>query len=350
MSIIRTKHDRQNPYVMINRSSLWDDNLSLEAIGLWARLLSRPDDWTIHADELARKCKLNPRTIHKYLNELIDHGYCFRMQARVEGRRQGVFADVEYVVFETKQTPEELKLFFPSVTFPSDGNVTCGNDEISREIPRSHIYTLTKEELYKEKENKEKEDPPDVGVEPGGSQIFSSSEKIKKKEKKPPKPTSPESKRLSKIIWEHVSGLYPDAKPPKLSLIWERQLDKLHLEDNRSWLEIEEMIHFMAAHEFWKSKLCGPGDLARLWTKIAIQKRQQANSPAVRESSNSRLALSFSDYLESVDVEVARTHIGLKNGIHYVPVNYNDPDFQVKLRSHLTRRGADVSRIFPHAS
>ena len=71
MSILRVKHDKKNPYVMINREALWDKDLSLQAIGLWARLLSRPDDWKIYVSELAQSCGLC-NADHKQDNQRAD--------------------------------------------------------------------------------------------------------------------------------------------------------------------------------------------------------------------------------------------------------------------------------------
>ena len=70
MSIVRVKHNKENPYVMINRHALWDKNLSLEAVGLWVRLLSRPDDWHVNVLELSHSCGCHKNTIYKLLAEL----------------------------------------------------------------------------------------------------------------------------------------------------------------------------------------------------------------------------------------------------------------------------------------
>src|SRR5580765_9040605 len=56
-TIVRVVHNRENPYVQINKISLWDIGLSLKATGLWARCLSRPNNWTFSLSELIKKCK-----------------------------------------------------------------------------------------------------------------------------------------------------------------------------------------------------------------------------------------------------------------------------------------------------
>jgi len=110
MCIIRVKHDKQNPYVIINREALWDPNLSLEAVGLWARLLSRPDDWHVNAIELSKSCGCHRNTIYKLLKELQENGYCVKQQVHAPN---GKFSSVEYHVFEKKLTPEEIQIILP---------------------------------------------------------------------------------------------------------------------------------------------------------------------------------------------------------------------------------------------
>ena len=100
MSIVRVKHNRENPYVMINREALWDKNMSLEAVGLWTRLLSRPDDWKISAIELAKSNCCGIKKIYSLLQELIENGYASRSQEMPKGHKG--FGKVLYEVYEFK--------------------------------------------------------------------------------------------------------------------------------------------------------------------------------------------------------------------------------------------------------
>lgn len=118
MSIVRTIHNKENPFVMINRKALWDKGLSLEAVGLWARLLSRPDDWHINVEELSKSCNCSKSRIYRILNELIQHGYAFREQTRIDGKKKNQFGAFETYVFEFKMTQEQIKKMFPQRDFP----------------------------------------------------------------------------------------------------------------------------------------------------------------------------------------------------------------------------------------
>jgi len=111
-TIIRTYHNKEKPYVMLCKKSLWDERLSLEAVGLWSRLISRPDDWQIHITELAKSCRKNRDTINKYMNELCEFGYAVRWQERQQnsdGTFSSRFGAGHYLIFEEPKSAEEIK-------------------------------------------------------------------------------------------------------------------------------------------------------------------------------------------------------------------------------------------------
>lgn len=108
MSIVRIIHNRENPYVTLNKAALWNQNLSLKATGLWARCLSRPDDWSFNVIEMARNMKEGRRAIYGAIDELIKEGYAIRLE-HYEKNNIGKFigGGVEYIFFEFKPTEEE---------------------------------------------------------------------------------------------------------------------------------------------------------------------------------------------------------------------------------------------------
>jgi len=102
MSIIRTEHNKDNPYVILKKTALEDKNLSWAAKGLWAYLMSRPDDWTIsipHLSKIYEEYGGGETAIYNFLNELIKNGYCSRKQDKGE---KGQFGKYEYVITEFK--------------------------------------------------------------------------------------------------------------------------------------------------------------------------------------------------------------------------------------------------------
>lgn len=122
MTIIRVIHNRENPYVQLNKKALWDDRLSLKAIGLWAKCLSRPDNWKFNISELEKSMKEGKRAIYSAIDELIKHGYAFRYQISSSDKKRG-FHQIEYVFFEFSITPEEIAVYLDELkkSFPCCG-------------------------------------------------------------------------------------------------------------------------------------------------------------------------------------------------------------------------------------
>lgn len=106
MSIIRSEHNKQNPYVMMNKHALEDSAISLQAKGLWAYLISRPTDWRISVIHLAKTHNVSKNRIYSILSELIMVGYCKKEQKKSGNK----YLPVEYVIFETKK---EIQIILP---------------------------------------------------------------------------------------------------------------------------------------------------------------------------------------------------------------------------------------------
>lgn len=132
MSVIRIIHNRENPFVQLNKRALWDENLSLKAIGLWARCMSRPDDWRFNIKELASKSKEGRKAIDSAINELIENNYAVRLE-HWEQEEDGRFSDkgVEYAFFEFPATEEDkekvLEEFKKSYRHCRFGNLRKGD-------------------------------------------------------------------------------------------------------------------------------------------------------------------------------------------------------------------------------
>lgn len=126
---------------MINKTSLWDKNLSLDAVGLWARLLAKPDDWSVCIKDLARSCGCGRDKIQKLVNELIKEGYAHRGQPKQCVKGKMLYDTVEYTIFESKKSADEIKEILPQPCFPCT------------ELPRTENQAL----LIKERELKKEE-------------------------------------------------------------------------------------------------------------------------------------------------------------------------------------------------
>jgi hypothetical protein len=111
MSIVRIQHDKDKPYVQINKIGLETPNVSWAAKGLWAYLISRPDNWRV---SVAHLCKIytgkkrgnSLEAIRGMIIELCQAGYMTRDTVREE---KGKFEGINYVVYESKQVCEPQK-------------------------------------------------------------------------------------------------------------------------------------------------------------------------------------------------------------------------------------------------
>lgn len=73
---------RRTKYTIIDNRILNDPSLSLEAKGLLAHLLSRPDDWNISLDQLSNQHHVGRDKIQRIMRELREAGY-----ARLDSKR-----------------------------------------------------------------------------------------------------------------------------------------------------------------------------------------------------------------------------------------------------------------------
>lgn len=100
-------------FTILRNDVLRDNRLSYRARGVLVAILSRPDNWTIRADQLALHGNEGRGAIRTALNELRDCGY---LKTFVRKNSQGHFI-TEQVVFDTPQCDE-------NVNEPSYGNLT----------------------------------------------------------------------------------------------------------------------------------------------------------------------------------------------------------------------------------
>jgi hypothetical protein len=75
MTILRAQKDKENPYVLINKRFLEDQNISLKLKGFLAYCLSKPDNWKFSITYLIRVLKEGKDSIYSVINEGIENGY-----------------------------------------------------------------------------------------------------------------------------------------------------------------------------------------------------------------------------------------------------------------------------------
>ncbi|MCI0184920.1 helix-turn-helix domain-containing protein [Sulfoacidibacillus ferrooxidans] len=96
-SIIRKMKGKENPYTMVSNSVIRDQRLSWKSRGILVYLLSLPDDWTVHINELTKHAPDGRDSIASGLKELKKLGYVELVNVRDD---QGRFDRWEYRVYE----------------------------------------------------------------------------------------------------------------------------------------------------------------------------------------------------------------------------------------------------------
>lgn len=84
----------KNNFVILDKTVLYDDKLSLKAKGLHSYLMSLPDEWDIYARELVHRSLDGKLSIATAMKELEDAGYVYKYQVK---------AAWIYEVYENKQ-------------------------------------------------------------------------------------------------------------------------------------------------------------------------------------------------------------------------------------------------------
>jgi len=154
MTTIRCIHNNNKPYLQINRKTLQRTDLSWEARGLWAYLLSLPSDWEINVKHLMTQSKASRDKVRKILNELKDAGLCWLQQRH---KSQGKWGSCHYVIAESVEDLEEFKKSLPQTEKPGPAKPAPANPVVNIEDK-----TLDNKEYKIEKISKEIQKLPDT--------------------------------------------------------------------------------------------------------------------------------------------------------------------------------------------
>lgn len=106
MGIVRVRK-RENPYVQIDKTGLNDDRLSFKAKGMLAYLLSKPDNWNVSRNQLAKVGADGISSVRSGLKELRDYGY---LEKRPVKDGKGRIVEWESIIYEVPCVePEDEK-------------------------------------------------------------------------------------------------------------------------------------------------------------------------------------------------------------------------------------------------
>jgi uncharacterized phage protein (TIGR02220 family) len=158
-NIIKGRFDQ--PFVTLYNEAVQDPELSAQAKGVHAYLLSLPGDWTIRAKELHNHFKNGRDAIISALNELVAQTYVEKKENRDGGRFDGV----TYICYPVKyQRAVEMGLIHPDgeeTPKPKDPKKVDKPKEPKEDIPFDEIIEYLNNKAEKKfksssKANKEK--------------------------------------------------------------------------------------------------------------------------------------------------------------------------------------------------
>lgn len=150
MSIIRSPRLESNFSVMSN-SVIRDSRLSYRARGVLLEILSRPDNWRVSGDSLARSGKEGRDAILTALKELRECGYIKMVRERKE---DGTFVTNNYVydkpqdVVPSPENPATDSVEQPSPEKPSPGKPQLDNQGILEELSKKNLDINNEFEIF----------------------------------------------------------------------------------------------------------------------------------------------------------------------------------------------------------
>lgn len=263
MSIIRVKHS--DNFVTLSKQVLNDPNLSLKAIGLWARCMGRPDNWCFHISELAKNGKDKKASIYSAIKELIKNGYVIRGQRLIsnDGRKSGgkrkLFNQVEYIFFEHKISPEEKEKY---------------------EADFQKLFPLTD---FQHAENEHAENQPLINNKSISSSSYIPISKDKSESSAQPPVHSAEASGLANFLFEKIREFKKDFKQPKLDK-WTKEIDRLIRVDKRDPDRIRQVIEFSTKHNFWQRNILSAEKLRLQFDKLEIEMGKTQEDSQVQQN------------------------------------------------------------------
>lgn len=139
--IIRT--DKSKNYTVMANYALNDDRLSLKACGLWAWLMSKPDNWQISINGIYAQRKEGRDAIRSAITELEDSGYLIRApQVRKE---DGTYGSAESVLHESSVLENTT-----SGNTTSENPIQVNTDKVNTDkVIVTNVTTVPESEILK---------------------------------------------------------------------------------------------------------------------------------------------------------------------------------------------------------
>ena len=338
MTVIRNRHNSKKPYVVLDKATLWNEKLSLKALGLWARCISRPDNWKFCIKELIKNCQEGRDSIYGGIKELIEVRLCLRVQHRIQNGRNGnTPGPVEYIFLEVPATElEALEI----------------EEEMKSEFKKSLSYPDFQEAGFEALRAAETEDP---GTEDPGKRTLPNKDIYNKKERKKNVPTPseivtppPSSEKfhedvisITKYFYGELKKLYPDLSNPNINA-WMTELDRMHRIDHRNWAQIRKAIDFALSDSFWRANILSPTSLRKNYDKLYAQWMNKKESKENIAIENQRWAKEFEEkmkYVAKFETYTTYAEFRAMGNAQPVTIRYDESGFKEQVLNQTRKMG-----------
>lgn len=152
---IRSAHDQQNPYTVVNNNILRDKSISWAARGFLVFLLGLPEYWVLVHKTICESYGTSRHELDKMIKELIDVGYIRREKERKSGKFQSYYYEFsENKIFSTKLKYDTVNISLDPLGKPLPQPVLnhCRNTA----AVKPHIRSKEVKEVKKQAATKEK--------------------------------------------------------------------------------------------------------------------------------------------------------------------------------------------------
>lgn len=246
MSIIR--RDKTNNYTTVSNECFQNPSISARAKGVYAYLMTLPDDWKVYKTELVKHFKEGRDAINKAFLELEDTGYITKQVTQKEG---GLLNGWDFTVHESA-----VQLNDRLTENPFDG------EPVTTKYLLLQNTNNTKSGVAGKSEDKNRT----KGIK------SKSSAHAKKKNVAPPEALAVARSIANSIkAQDRKNKSVLDENVEATCQRWALDIEKICSIDGRDYPSITRVMNWVAGDEFWKKNVLSGATLRKQFDKLAIK-------------------------------------------------------------------------------
>lgn len=171
------RHSKERDYTILDNTFLKDNELSWKAKGLFAYILSLPEDWKIYMSDLQNRATDGETSLRSAIKELTARGYIKQTRLKDE---QGRWASYAYEIIE-KPNAEKPLVEKPNVENPALLNTHNIKDSNINKTKKSAKADTQKQKSLIPKETKQSKKVKDIVTMRNMINAFTENESIREK-------------------------------------------------------------------------------------------------------------------------------------------------------------------------